>query len=175
MHAIALFLLAAPSTLVLRDVDGRDHRVGAKATVLLFLLPDCPIANYFTPEIERVRKDYAAKGVAFFVVHCDPDVTAAQAKKHARDYGLQCPVLLDPRHVLANRAGASKAPEAAVLTPAGVAYRGRIDDSYLDFGKRREVPTRRDLRLALDAVLAGKKPSPSTTPVIGCDLPEPTR
>ena len=169
-----LLLLAAPKP-DLRDLDGRAHEPGPKATVLLFVLADCPISNSYAPEIERIRKRYAAKGVAFFLVHCDPDATAAQARKHAKDYGLGCPVLLDPKHRLAKKAGATKAPEVAVLTPEGVAYRGRIDDAYLDFGKRREKPGRRDLRLALDAVLAGKKPDKPTTPVIGCDLPDPAK
>ncbi|MBY0232753.1 MAG: redoxin domain-containing protein [Gemmataceae bacterium] len=168
-----LLLLAAPKP-DLRDIEGRAHALGAKATVLLFVMADCPISNSYAPEMERIRKDYAGKGVAFFIVHADPDTTAAQARKHARDYALGCPVLLDPRHVLAKRAGATKAPEAAVLAPETV-YRGRIDDAYLDFGKRREKPTRRDLRLALDAVLAGKKPDKAVAPVIGCDLPDPAK
>jgi hypothetical protein len=87
---------------------------------------------------------------------------------------LPCPILLDPTHALAKKLGATRAPQAAVVGPDGkVAYLGRIDDIYVDYGKRRIAPTRRDLRLALDAVLAGKPAPAATTTVIGCDLPEP--
>jgi peroxiredoxin len=172
-----LIFLADPS---LRDADGRAHtplsRPEAKAIVFLFVLPDCPIANYYAPEIKRICADYKDRKVTAFVVHCDPDVTAARAREHAKEYGLPCPVLLDPKHALAKKLGATKAPEAVVVGPDGkVAYRGRIDDTYVDYGKRRVAPTRRDLRLALDAVLAGKPVAPATTPVIGCDLPEPKK
>ena len=41
-----------------------------------------------------------------------------------------------------------------------------------DFGKRRVEPTRRDLRLALDAILAGKPVSARLTKAVGCYIPE---
>src|SRR5262249_20718566 len=117
-----------------------------------------------------------AKEVAAFIVHADPDVTAAQARKHAKEYGLPCPVLLDPTHVLVKRTGVSKAPEVAVLGPDGkVEYRGRIDDLYADYGNRRAKPTQHDLRNALDAILAGKPVHRATTEAIGCDIPEPKK
>src|SRR5262245_3699140 len=125
---LMLTFLADPSV---RDAEGRAHtplvQPEAKAIVFLFLLPDCPISNYYAPEIKRVCADYKDKKVATFVVHCDPDVTAARAREHAKEYGLPCPGLLDPTHVLTKKLGATKAPEAVVVGPDGkVAYRGRI-------------------------------------------------
>lgn len=159
------------------DADGRKHTLfrqpGQKAAVLFFLMPDCPISNAYAPEIRRICASYAPKQVAAYIVHADPDVTAATARRHAKEYGLTCPLLLDPAHVLVRRGGASKAPEAVVFDAAGaVVYRGRIDDWYVDYGKRRGAPTRRDLRAALDAVLAGRAVTRPVTEVIGCDLPE---
>ena len=42
----------------------------------------------------------------------------------------------------------------------------------MDFGKQRAQPTRRDLRDALDAVLAGREPVVPRTEPIGCFIPE---
>lgn len=161
----------------LRDVNGALHaplsETDKKATVLFFLLPDCPISNAYAPEIRRICADYSAKKVAAFVVHADPDVSPEQAKKHAKEYGLAVPVLLDPTHAVVRKTGATKAPEAVVVGPRGVLlYRGRIDDWYVDYGKRRVEPTRRDLRDALDAVLKGKAVRLPWPPALGCDLPE---
>ncbi len=161
-----------------KDIEGRTHtplsQPDKKATVLLFLLPDCPISNSYAPEIKRIVADYEPKKIALFIVHADPDVTVEQARKHAKDYGYPCPVLRDPSHLLVKKAGATMAPEAAVLTPDGkVAYRGRIDDWYAGYGKRRGEPTQRDLRNALDAVIRGDNVATATTKVIGCYLPEP--
>ena len=60
-------------------------------------------------------------------------------------------------------------PEAVVIDSQGnVVYRGRIDDRFVDFGKTRQSPTREDLSLALDAVLAGRAVDVPTTKAIGC-------
>jgi peroxiredoxin len=181
MTAAAMFLgvilAAQPADDQLRDVDGQTHKPlslkDKKATVLFFLLPDCPISNAYAPTIKRICADYESKKIAAFVVHADPDVTAERAKKHAKEYGLPCPVLLDPAHVLVKKTGATRAPEVAVLGPdQKVLYRGRIDNWYADYGKRRGEPTQHDLRNALDAILAGKAVATPTTEVIGCFLPE---
>src|SRR5271163_3459812 len=75
------------------DVDGRAQQPLShserKATVLFFLLPDCPVSNSYAPEIQRICNDYEKKKIAAFIVHADPDVDAEQAKKHAKEYGLK--------------------------------------------------------------------------------------
>lgn len=162
------------------DLSGRGHtplsQPDRKATVLIFVLPDCPVSNAYGPEIKRLVADYEAKKVALFVVHADPEVTLEAAKKHAKEYGYTCPVLRDPAHVLVKAAGVTMAPEVAVLgADRKVLYRGRIDDLYVDYGKRRPAPTQRDLRIALDAILAGKTVAAPTTKVIGCYLPDPKK
>jgi len=64
-------------------------------------------------------------------------------------------------------------PEAVVVLADGsIAYRGRIDNFYADYGKPRRMATEHNLRDALDAVLARKAVErPSTTPV-GCFIPD---
>ena len=162
------------------DLNGKPHtplsQPDKKATVLFFLLPDCPVSNAYAPEIKRICKEYEAKKIAAYVVHADPDVSAEMAKKHAKEYGFTCPVLRDPTHVLVKASGVKMAPEAAVLGPDGeVHYRGRINDLYVSYGKRRPAPTQHDLRDALDAILQGKAVAAPTTKVIGCYLPEPKK
>lgn len=162
------------------DLAGQKHKPlavpDAKATLLFFLLPDCPNSNAYAPEIKRICVAYEARKVAAFIVHADPDVTVKVAKSHAKEYALPCPVLLDPSHRLVEFTGVTTAPEVAVVSPDGkILYRGRIDDLFADFGKRRPESTRRDLREALDAILAGKDVATKTTKAIGCPLPEPKK
>jgi AhpC/TSA family len=175
---IALFAFLGQTSPEFTDTAGRVQTPLAqpdrKATVLLFVMPDCPISNSYAPEICRIVADFEPKKIAFFLVHPDPDVTAEQAKAHAKEYGYTCPVLRDPTHLLVKKAGVTTAPEVAILAPDGkLAYRGRIDDWYFGVGKRRGEPTRRDLRDALDAIVRGVAVPNPTTKAIGCPLPDP--
>jgi peroxiredoxin len=164
----------------LPDTQGRKHTAAAwkdrKAVVLIFVGTECPVSNGYSAEYRRLVEAYAGKGVLFYGVHPDPDVTAEAAAKHAAEYRLPFRVLLDPTQGVAKQAGVKVVPEAVVLSPKGqVLYRGRIDDLYTPDGKRREEPKTRDLEEALKAVLAGKAPPVAQTEAFGCPLPQPVK
>ena len=166
-----------PPKVSLRDLDDKEQTPltvdGAKAHVLFFVTTDCPIANGYAPEIAAIAKDFAGRPVRFYAVHVDSELTPEAARKHAKEYGLTVPVLIDTKHQLVTAAGATRIPEVAVLLPDGtVAYRGRIDDRFPGLGKKRPVPTQRDLRDALDAVLDGKPVVNPRTAVVGCSIPD---
>lgn len=159
------------------DIDGGKHRfVGdptVKATVLFLVLAECPIARKYAPELNRLTAAYLPKGVRFFLVHVDPTTTIATAKTNRQEFGYKMPILLDRDKTLVRLAKVVAAPTAAVLSQTGtLLYSGRIDDRYPALGIQRAKPTRNDLRIALDQVLAGEKVKPSSTKVIGCLLPK---
>ena len=166
---------ASAQQLVVKDVNGVAHRLPDsknKATVLLFIAHACPISNGYATEINRLCVEYAPRKIAFYVVYPDADLSVAAAKKHAQEFGYRCPAVLDPAHRLVKKTGATVTPEAAVLSPGGkLLYRGRIDDRYVDFGKKRSQPARRDLRLALDQIMQGKPVANRLTKAIGCFIP----
>lgn len=143
---------------------------GRKATVLVFLMHDCPVANAMAPELARLAKDFEGKGVKFFGVYSAE--SAAEIAAHRNGYALPFPGLQDAGGALAKRAGATRVPEAAVFSATGeLVYRGRINDRAVKLGVTRPVARKHDLRLALEAVLTGKKPEQKFTAVIGCYLP----
>ncbi len=163
----------AEGKIQLVDVDGARHTpldlAGMRAVVLFFIAHDCPISNGYAPEMERIRAAYAPKKIAFYVVYAEPDLAPADARQHAKEYGFRCPALLDPTHALVQKAGATVTPEAAVLGPKGkLLYRGRIDDWFMDLGKKRFQPTTHDLRAALDAIVTGKSFATRITHPVGC-------
>jgi hypothetical protein len=91
--------------------------------------------------------------------------------QHTKEYQFPFPVLLDPHQILVKMTGATTIPSAAVLTPDGMLlYLGRIDNLVEDFNVRRQVPTKFDLREALDAVLAGKPVPHARTSAFGCAI-----
>jgi peroxiredoxin/mono/diheme cytochrome c family protein len=140
-----------------------------KAVAVVFLGTECPVNNAFLPELARLHREYAPKGVQFVGVNPNRQDTAAKVAAHARKHELPFPVLKDPGNKVADLFGAKRTPEAFVLGQAGkVLYQGRIDDQFGVGYKRAGKPTRRDLAAALDEVLAGGPVSVPATPVAGC-------
>ncbi|WP_373650213.1 redoxin family protein [Schlesneria sp. DSM 10557] len=173
-------LQAAPpeNTVELVDLEGQTHtplrNAKAKATILFFLLPDCPISNAYAPEIKRIAAQYAEQEIASFIVYVSPDLSVEDAKKHATDYGYEIPVLRDLSFELVRETEVTIAPEVAVVSAEGKClYRGRIDNLYAALGKRRFKATQHDLRNALDAILQGVPVPQETTKAIGCYIPKP--
>jgi len=142
------------------------------ARVFIFVSNDCPIANRYAPDLRRLHQVYTPRGVAVWLVHADPEETLASVRQHDREYNLNLPVALDPDHSLAKLCHAEVTPSAAVFTADGqLVYRGRIDDRFVELGRERPEPSRRDLQEAIEAVLA-KRPVPvPVTKAIGCYLP----
>jgi hypothetical protein len=141
--------------------------------VLLFVDLECPISNAYAPEVRRMAQEYGPRGADFVLVYAVPGRDADAVRKHVAEYDYGLPAALDPAHELVRRAGVGFTPEVAVFRPDGsLGYRGRIDDRHVVLGSRRAQPTRRDLREALDAILAGREPEVARTEPIGCPIPE---
>ena len=167
---------AGPPAFQLRDTQGAVHTpaewTGHKAVLLLFVTTDCPIANSYVPEMNRIRDAYAPRGVLLYAVQAEPRTPVADVAWYAREYRYSFPLLLDPSHVLVKLTSATITPQAAVLSPEGkLLYLGRIDNRAVDFGVQRPRPTENDLREALDAVLAGRSVPHPFTKSIGCAIP----
>lgn len=143
-----------------------------QVAVVLFLTTDCPVANRYAPEIERIRADFAEAGVKMTLVHVDPELTEKAAQTHAAEFSLTAPVVIDRKHRLVAATGARVTPEAVVIDGVGrIRYRGRINDQFTDFGSQRKRASQHDLRDAISAVLEGRPVvRPETTPV-GCFMP----
>jgi thiol-disulfide isomerase/thioredoxin len=155
-----------------RDLAGHAYTLpspGAKATVMIFVQHDCPICNGYAPAIQRLADSYAKSGAAFALIYAEPGLAAAQAVKHAHDYGYRFPCILDGWRTLVKETGVTTAPEAVVLDSAGrIAYRGRIDNRFAALGVQRTNVTEHDLRNAIVKTLSGKTVTPSRTQSIGC-------
>lgn len=156
------------------DLSGRPvtpNPSASKAMVFVFISHDCPIANRYAPEIARIYSDYKSQKVAFYRVYVGSMEEAALYAEHGKEFGLSMPGLVDYDLKLARATGATVTPEAVVLDQGGVMrYRGRIDDQNIEHGKIRDG-YRRDLRIALDEILAGKPVSVPTTAAVGCFIP----
>ena len=163
----------------LDDLDGNSLQAidpKAKTSVLVFVLSDCPIANSYIPTLNRLYESYKSRGVQMIVVEADPKITLGEARKHAEEFQIGLPVVVDSGHRWVKFAMAKRTPEAVVFSPRGeILYRGRIDDQYVGFGKRRMEVTTHELNDALEAVLNDRPVPNPVTEAIGCYIPDLTR
>jgi hypothetical protein len=169
---------AASPALEMRDLDGRTQRPFAPsgmAQVLLFIMTDCPIANFYAPEIQRICAEFGAKGAGCALVYEDVAPDSQAVRKHLDDFRYHnIPALLDADRKVARQAGATMTPQAVVLDHQGkVRYRGRIDDFYAGLGKPRRQATTHELQDALVAVLAGKPVAVQEAKALGCYIVSP--
>ncbi len=176
LSLVLMYLAGSSLAFHLRDTQGAAHApaewAGHKAVVLFFVTTDCPIANSYVPEMNRIRDAYAPQGVLFYAVQAEPRTPDAEVAHYASEFRYSFPLLLDPHQVLVKLTGATITPQAAIVSPEGkLLYLGRIDNRAVDFGVQRPRPTQQDLREALDAVVAGKPAPHAFTKSIGCAIP----
>lgn len=171
---VAFFAASAYAETRLPGLDATSQdpfAAPARARVFLFVRSDCPITNRYAPELQRLSREFAQRGVAFWLIYPDPAATPQNIREHIAQYSLPGTALLDPHHELVKRAQAKTAPEAAVFDGAGhLVYHGRIDDRWVNPGQARPAASTHDLEDAVSAVLAGRKPAQFETRAVGCWL-----
>jgi len=165
----------ADFSLAVKDGAGRMYRPfqledGVRASILFFVTSDCPVANKYAREIQRIAKEYKPRKIKSCLVYVDPDMTTGDMAGHMKDFGHDgLTSFLDKRHRLVKAVGATVTPEAAEVVGDGkIAYRGRIDNFYEKLGVGRRQVTRRDLRDALEAILKGQQVTVPRTKAVGC-------
>ena len=152
-----------------RDLDGKTvsfSSLKGPVTVVTFIATQCPVSNAYNDRMIALYKDYTPKNVKFVFMNANRSEPATEVREHARRVGFSFPVYKDPDNVVADRFDAQVTPESYVIDSSGVLrYHGSIDDEM----NVARVHTQR-LRLALDALLAGK-PLPATeTKAFGCTI-----
>jgi len=161
----------------LPDVDGSTVSLNdfaeAPALLVIFMCNHCPYVIHVADELARLAKEYRQRGVAVVGISSNdvanyPADSPEKMAEEARKRGYTFPYLYDETQQVAQAYGAACTPDF-FLFDAGLrlAYRGQMDDSRPDSG----IPvTGRDLRAALDAVLAGETPAEEQKPSLGCNI-----
>ena len=140
--------------------------LGQDIKVVLFISTICPVSNSYNLRMKNLYRDYAPKGVKFEFLNANQNETQAEVEEHARRAGFPFPVTKDVDNAMADRLGAQYTPESFVIDREGVVrYHGRIDDAQNPARVRQS-----SLRLAIDAVLAGREVAAPETKTFGCTI-----
>lgn len=160
----------------LPGVDGKEHTLAsaadAKLLVVVFTCNHCPAAIGSEDRLVALCREYQPKGVAVIAINANEDQnhptdSFEHMKVRAREKAFPFPYLRDESQKTALAYGALRTPHFYVFDDQRkLRYTGRMDDNPYDAAKAK----RHDLREALDALLAGRKPPVELTNPIGCNV-----
>lgn len=178
MMLVLAWIAGAQSTRYGVDLSGAPvtelAHSGSRVVVLFFVASDCPISSRYDPEVTRLQRMFADRGVQFWWVYPNPGDTAAVVRKHMEQFNEGPNVVLDTEQALVRMARAKVTPEAAVFLRSSnelhEVYRGRIDDRYLAFGSERPQAQQHNLEDALTATLNNQAIPPPGGPPVGCAI-----
>lgn len=166
-----------PSFSLLDAVSGRtisDRDVaGEKGTLVMFICNHCPFVKHVLPELDRVTSDYGSKGIGIVAINSNdletrPEDGPDAMKELATARGWRFPFAFDATQSVAKAFQAACTPDFFAFDAGRkLVYRGRLDESRPNSA----TPlTGRDLRSALDAILAGGAPADDQKPSVGCNI-----
>ena len=161
----------------LMNIDGRmvtlTDLADQPALLVIFMCNHCPFVKHLADAIAEFAIEYMPKGLAVVGINSNdvanyPADSPEQMVHEAMARGYAFPYLYDETQEVAKAYRAACTPDFFLFDKERtLAYRGQFDDSRPDSG----IPvTGKDLRAAVDAVLAGKRPSADQKPSIGCNL-----
>lgn len=162
----------------LRDVMSgktvaRDDLGKRSALLMIFMCNHCPFVKHIRGELARLGRDYGPRNVAIVGISSNdvknyPDDSPEKMAAEARGAGYTFPYLHDETQEVAKAYRAACTPDFYLFDrDQRLVYRGQLDDSRPGNG----IPvTGKDLRMALDSILAGKEVPPNQKPSIGCNI-----
>jgi peroxiredoxin len=142
-----------------------------QALLVMFICRHCPYVLHVKPELTRLAADYEDKNVGIVGISSNdaqhyPDDAPDKLTELSRDLGI--PVLYDESQSVAKAYRAACTPDFFVFDENRMlVYRGQLDDSRPGNGRPLNG---RDLRAALDAVLAGQAVNSNQRASIGCNI-----
>ncbi len=161
-----------PDAVAGRALTTADVR-GTKGTLVMFICNHCPFVKHVVPELGRLARDYAGKGIGIVAINANdlatnPEDGPEHMKELALAEGWTFPFLMDESQVVALAFQAACTPDFFLFDAGGsLVYRGRLDETRPKSGA---APHGRDLRAALDAVIAGRAPDREQHASVGCNI-----
>jgi peroxiredoxin len=161
----------------LPNLDGRPMSLadvaGEKGTVVMFICNHCPFVKHVADQLATLGRDYLPRGIGVVAISSNdvsthPADSPEQMVHEAEERGYSFPYLYDETQEVAKAYHAACTPDFYLFdADRSLVYRGQLDSSR----PGSDVPvTGRDLRAAIDALLAGQPPVAEQIPSLGCNI-----
>lgn len=163
----------APDFTLFDTQSGKDVSVAELksdiATVIMFICNHCPFVQHVHEQLIQLADDYQSKGISFIAINSN-DVKSypADSPEKMKEAGYPFPYLFDATQEVAKAYHAACTPDFYIFDKnLQCVYRGQLDDSR----PGNNIPvTGKDVRLALDAILAGQTINAAQKPSMGCNI-----
>jgi len=167
----------APAFTLNNAVDGRSVSLAdfadKPALLVMFICNHCPYVKHVQSELGQVAADFAPRGLAVVAINSNSlEQHPEDGPQHMKELALSeewgFPFLFDETQDVAKKYMAACTPDFFLFDgDFSLVYRGQLDDSR----PSTDVPvTGRDLRAAIDSVLAGEMVSEEQKPSMGCNI-----
>jgi peroxiredoxin len=161
----------------LPDTNGKITTLAAlkdkPALLVVFMCNHCPYVKHLRAGLAQLARDYEPRSVAVVGINSNdavnyPEDSPAEMAVEVQSAGYIFPYLYDASQAVAKAYRAACTPDFFLFDRGRrLVYRGQFDASRPGNG----IPvTGKDVRAALDAVLAGKPPSTMQSPSMGCNI-----
>ncbi|MGA3176360.1 MAG: redoxin domain-containing protein [Candidatus Acidiferrum sp.] len=174
---------AAAPDFCLPGIDGQTHCLAeyasSKVLIIAFTCNHCPTAQLYETRLKQLAADYRDRGVALVAIqpnspnavrldemgYTDVGDSFDDMKVRAAYRHFNFPYLYDGETQKVARAyGPAATPHLFIFdAQRKLRYEGRVDNN-----PREALVTRRDARLAIDAILVDKPVEVEKTPSVGC-------
>ena len=160
-----------PDVTTHRPVSLTDF-AGKEALLVMFICSHCPYVIHIRGELAALGEDYADCTLGIVAISSNdpvayPEDSPPGLKRMASEAGFQFPVLFDETQEVARAYDAVCTPDFFLFDrERRLVYRGQLDDSRPNRG----APNGKDLRAAIEAVLAGEPVNPDQKPSSGCGI-----
>jgi peroxiredoxin len=145
----------------------------APALLVIFMCNHCPYVIHIRAGLAQLAKDYLPKNIGIVGINSNdaenyPDDSPAKMKTEVQKAGYTFPYLYDETQSVAKSYRAACTPDIFLFDKnQKLIYRGQFDDSRPGNGIS---VTGKDLRAALDALLAAKSVSEKQKASMGCNI-----
>lgn len=161
----------------LPDTEGRtvsrdDYR-GRRGLLVMFICNHCPYVKHVRAELAAIGREYQSRGIGIVAINSNdavayPGDNPEKMREEVRDVGYTFPYVHDDSQAVAKAYRAACTPDIFLFdADFKLVYRGQIDETRPKSGATAHG---KDLRAALDAVLAGKPVPEPQVPSIGCNI-----
>jgi peroxiredoxin len=144
-----------------------------KVTLIMFICNHCPYVKHINAALVSIAGDYMPQGLSVIAISSNdavkyPDDAPDKMKEHALKEGYSFPYLYDETQEVARQYDAACTPDFYLFDGAmKLVYRGQLDDAR----PKNDIPVSgKDLRAAIENVLAGRPVAEEQKPSIGCNI-----